>query len=61
MTEKLFYQDSHRKEFQAKVLACENNGEQYRVVLDQTAFFPRRWWSVRGYGISGRCRSNGRS
>ncbi|MEO2262664.1 alanine--tRNA ligase-related protein [Dorea sp. YH-dor228] len=40
MTEKLFYQDSHRKEFQAKVLACENNGEQYRVALDQTAFFP---------------------
>ena len=40
MTEKLFYQNSYRKEFEAKVLSCEQDGERYRVVLDQTAFFP---------------------
>lgn len=40
MTEKLFYQNSYRKEFEAKVLSCEQEGERYRVVLDQTAFFP---------------------
>lgn len=40
MTEKLFYQNSYRKEFEAKVLSCEPDGERYRAVLDQTAFFP---------------------
>lgn len=40
MTEKLFYQDGYRKEFQAKVLSCEKCGGKYRVVLDATAFFP---------------------
>ncbi len=40
MTEKLFYQNSYRKEFEAKVLSCEPEGERYRAVLDQTAFFP---------------------
>lgn len=40
MTEKLFYQDSHRKEFTAHVLKCQPKGEYYEVVLDRTAFFP---------------------
>ena len=40
MTEKLYYQDSHRKEFQATVVSCEPYKEKYRIVLDQTAFFP---------------------
>lgn len=40
MTEKLFYQDGYRKEFQAKVLSCEKCGGKYKVVLDATAFFP---------------------
>lgn len=40
MTEKLFYQDSHQKEFRAKVVACELVSDGYKVVLDQTAFFP---------------------
>lgn len=45
-TEKLFYKDSHQKEFTANVLSCEEKisakGEKlgYRVVLDRTAFFP---------------------
>ena len=45
-TEKLYYRDSHRKEFDAVVLSCEEkrtaDGKKtgYRVVLDRTAFFP---------------------
>ena len=39
-TEKLFYEDSHLKEFTAKVISCESYKEQYKVVLDRTAFFP---------------------
>jgi len=39
-TEKLFYEDSHLKEFDAAVRACVPDGERYRVVLDRTAFFP---------------------
>lgn len=36
MTKKLYYQDSHLKEFVATVLSCEKGV----AVLDQTAFFP---------------------
>ena len=39
-TEKLFYQDSHLKEFEARVTACEKNGEHFETELDRTAFFP---------------------
>ena len=45
-TKKLYYEDSHRKEFTATVLSCEerltDKGKKdgYVVVLDQTAFFP---------------------
>ena len=45
-TEKLYYRDSHRKEFDAVVLSCEEkrtaDGKKTgdRVVLDRTAFFP---------------------
>ncbi len=40
MTEKLFYQDAYMKMFDATVLSCEQSGEEYKVVLDRTAFFP---------------------
>ena len=39
-TEKLYYQDSHAKEFAAQVLSCEKVKKGYRIVLDRTAFFP---------------------
>lgn len=45
-TKKLYYEDSHRKEFTATVLSCEERltakgkKDGYAVVLDQTAFFP---------------------
>lgn len=40
MTEKLFYADSHAREFTAGVLSCVPRGENFEVVLDRTAFFP---------------------
>lgn len=40
MTEKLFYQDSHLREFTATVSECVPDGGRYQIVLDRTAFFP---------------------
>lgn len=40
MTEKLYYVDSHRKEFDAEVLSCEQDKKGYKAVLNRTAFFP---------------------
>lgn len=40
-TEKLYDKDSYLQEFTATVVSCEQkNDTTYRVVLDQTAFFP---------------------
>lgn len=41
-TVKLFYEDSHLSEFDAEVLFCGKieKQEDYRIVLDRTAFFP---------------------
>ena len=40
-TEKLYDKDSYLQEFTATVISCEQkNDTTYRVVLDQTAFFP---------------------
>ena len=40
MAIQLYYDDSHLKEFEATVLSCEEAEKVYRIVLDQTAFFP---------------------
>lgn len=40
MTEKLYYADSHIREFEAKVVSCEEYKDHFAVVLDKTAFFP---------------------
>ncbi len=40
MTEKLYYMDSHLREFTAKVLSCAPMGDKWAVVLDRTAFYP---------------------
>lgn len=40
MTEKLFYSDSHLKEFTAEVLSCRMNRDRCEVELTRTAFFP---------------------
>ena len=40
MTERLYYNDSFVREFDAQVLSCEQEGERWRVILDRTAFYP---------------------
>ena len=40
MTEKLFYHDSHLKEFEANVVSCDKAGDLFKIVLDKTVFFP---------------------
>ena len=40
MTQRLFYMDSHMKEFTATVLSCTPGKKGYEVVLDATAFYP---------------------
>jgi alanyl-tRNA synthetase len=40
MTERLYYNDSFLKEFDATVLSCAKDGDRFRVVLDRTAFYP---------------------
>lgn len=36
----LFYQDSHLRQFTARVLSCTADGDGYLVTLEQTAFYP---------------------
>ncbi len=40
MTERLYYHDSFLREFDAQVLACEPEGERWKILLDRTAFYP---------------------
>lgn len=40
MTKRLFDTDSHLLAFSARVLSCEARGEEYGVILDETAFAP---------------------
>ncbi len=39
-TERLYYKDSHMREFEARVMSCIKSAERFAVVLDKTAFFP---------------------
>lgn len=39
-TQRLYYQDSHLREFSARVLSCEPGKHGYDVILDRTAFYP---------------------
>lgn len=40
MTEKLFYQDSHKSTFTATVQEVRQSEKGYEIILDRTAFFP---------------------
>ena len=53
MTEKLFYRDSHLKEFTAEVLSCEKRDGHYEVELDRTAFFPEGGGQYADTGVLG--------
>lgn len=40
MTEKLFYNDVRKAEFEATVVSCVKNKDRYEIVLDGTYFYP---------------------
>jgi alanyl-tRNA synthetase len=40
MTTRLYYADADLRAFDARVLACEPDGDRFRVRLDRTAFYP---------------------
>ena len=39
-TGKLYYQDSHIRNFTARVISCVETAKGYEITLDQTAFYP---------------------
>ena len=39
-TRKLYYEDSHIKQFSATVLSCEETEKGFEIILDATAFYP---------------------
>ena len=53
MTEKLFYHDSHLKEFKAHVVSCESAGDLFKIVLDKTCFFPEGGGQYADKGVLG--------
>ena len=53
MTEKLFYEDSHRTEFTAKVISCEEAKDGYRVKqrIIETIIQINRTHTLPAYGL----------
>lgn len=56
MTEKLYYIDSHMKNFTATVTSCEQSADKYLVTLDRTAFFPEGGGQFGDSGVIGDAR-----
>ena len=52
-TVKLFYNDPFLTEFSATVLSCEEGKGGYKVVLDQTAFYPEGGGQPTDIGVLG--------
>lgn len=53
MTRKLYDEDSHLSAFDADVISCISNDSGWRIVLNQTAFFPEGGGQASDTGILG--------
>ena len=56
MTDKLYYIDSHLREFRATVTGCVNENGIFEVTLDRTAFFPEGGGQLGDSGYIGESR-----
>lgn len=55
-TRKLYYEDSHMREFTAAVLSCEPVKKGYEIILDATAFYPEGGGQACDLGLLGAVR-----
>ena len=53
MTKRLYWTDSHCREFEGQVIACQEENGRWAVVLNQTAFFPEGGGQKADTGILG--------
>lgn len=58
-TKRLYFENAYIKEFDARVLSCEEGKNGYEIVLDETAFFSGRRRTARRSGVSGGWGSDG--
>lgn len=56
MTEKLYYVDSHLKQFEARALSCTEGKDCFELILDRTAFFPEGGGQLADTGFIGEAR-----
>ena len=55
-TRQLYYEDSHLREFDARVLDCRDTGKGWEIILDATAFYPEGGGQACDLGMLGDAR-----